>query len=94
MATFLMFGKYSMESVGKISSKRTKKANSMVGDLGGKIKAEYVLLGETDLVLVVEFPGTKEAMKASVELSKLLQVSFTTSPALSAKEFDKLIEGS
>jgi uncharacterized protein with GYD domain len=93
MATYLMFGKYSSEAVRKISAERTKKATAIVGDCGGEIKAGYVLLGEIDLVLVVEFPAVKEAMKASVALSKLLGISFATSPAVSVKEFDKLIEG-
>jgi uncharacterized protein with GYD domain len=93
MATYLMFGKYSSDAVGKISAERTKKATAIVGDCGGEIKAGYVLLGETDLVLVVEFPAVKEAMKASVALSKLLGISFATSPTVSVKEFDKLIEG-
>jgi uncharacterized protein with GYD domain len=93
MAIFLMFGKYSIDAVGKISAERTKNAAAVIGDSGGEVKAAYALLGETDLVLIVEFPGVKEAMKASVELAKLLGISFTTSPAVSVKEFDKLIEG-
>jgi hypothetical protein len=35
----------------------------------------------------------KEAMKASVELTKLLGISFTTAPAVTVEEFDELIEG-
>jgi uncharacterized protein with GYD domain len=93
MATYLMFGKYSADAVGKISAERTKRATTVIGDLGGEVKAGYALLGEKDLVLIVEFPGTKEAMKASIELSKLLGISFATLPAVSVKEFDKLIEG-
>jgi uncharacterized protein with GYD domain len=93
MATYLMFGKYSADAVGKISAERTKRATAVIGDLGGEAKAGYALLGEKDLVLIVEFPGTKEAMKASIELSKLLGISFATLPAVSVKEFDKLIEG-
>ena len=92
MATYLMFGKYSTDSVGKISAERTEKGTAIIGDCGGKVKAEYALLGETDLVLIVEFPGTEEAMKASIALSKLLGISFVTSPAVSVEEFDKLIE--
>jgi len=91
MATFVMFGKYSAEAVGKISASRTQDAVAVIGDCGGKIKDWYVLLGETDLVGIVEFPGVKEAMKASVELSKLLGISFITAPAVTVDEFDKLI---
>jgi uncharacterized protein with GYD domain len=93
MATYLMFGKYSIDSIKEISSERTVKATAVIGDLGGEVKAGYALLGKTDLVLIVDFPGVKEAMKASVELAKLLGIAFTTAPAVTAQEFDKLIEG-
>ena len=92
MATYLMFGKYSTDAVGKISAERTKNATAIIGDFGGKVKAGYALLGEKDVVLIVEFPGTAEVMKATIALSKLLGISFATSPAVSVEEFDKLIE--
>ena len=93
MATYLMFGKYSIDALGKISAERTKNATAIIGDCGGEVKAGYALLGEKDLVLIVEFPGTAEVMKATIALSKLLGISFATSPAVSVEEFDKLIEG-
>ena len=55
------------------------------------MKAGYALLGEIDLVLITEFRNTEQAMKASVGLSKLLGISFTTSPAVSMEDFDKLM---
>jgi len=85
-----MFGKYSSDAVGKISAERTVKATAMMEKLGGEVKTGYALLGETDLVLIVDFAGVKEAMKASVEMNKLLGISFTTSPAVTIEEFDKL----
>jgi uncharacterized protein with GYD domain len=93
MATYLMFGKYSIEALTKISAARTKNANTLIGDCGGVLKTAYALLGETDLVLVAEFPGNEKAMKASVSLSKQLGIAFKTEPALSVEEFDKLIAG-
>jgi uncharacterized protein with GYD domain len=93
MEPFLMFGKYSIDSVKEISAERSVKAAAVIGDLGGEVKAGYALLGETDLVIIVDFPGVKEAMKASVELTKLLGIAFTTAPAVTMEEFDKLITG-
>lgn len=93
MATFLMFGSYSIDAAGKVSAERTKDAAAVIGDMGGEVKAGYALLGEKDLILIVDFPGVKEAMKASVELTKLLGISFTTAPAVTVDEFDKLMEG-
>jgi uncharacterized protein with GYD domain len=86
-----MFGRYSIDALGKISAERTKNATAVIGDSGGKEQAAYALLGETDLVLVVDFPGVKEAMQASVKLAQLLGISFTTSPAVTVEEFDDLV---
>ena len=93
MATFVMFGRYSVDAMKDISAGRTKNATAVIGDSGGKVQAAYALLGETDLVLVVDFPGVKEVMAASIKLAQLLGISFTTSPAVTVEEFDELIEG-
>ena len=91
MATYLMFGSYSFDSLGKISAGRTAQATALIEENGGKVLSGYAMLGEKDLVLVVDFPGTAEAMKTSVGLAKLLGVAFTTAPAVSFEEFDKLL---
>jgi len=91
MATFLMFGKYSAESIKGISGKRTQKTISLIKKLGGEVKGMYALLGEKDLVFIVTLPGTEQAIKASVGLSKVTGISFTTSPAVTVEEFDKIL---
>lgn len=93
MATYFMFGKYSQDSIKKISSIRTEKTKELIRKNGGEIKSGYSLLGKIDLALIVEFPDLERAMKTSVGLSKLLGISFTTAPAVSIEDFDKLIEG-
>ena len=70
---------------------RTTKANQLISDNGGSVKSGYALLGETDLVLIVDFPSVGDAMKASVGLSKLLGIGFSTAPAVSMQEFDQLV---
>jgi uncharacterized protein with GYD domain len=74
-----------------MSSKRTEEARSLIKKFGGDVKAMYSLLGEKDLVIILTFPGIEEAMKASVALSKMTGISFTTSPAVTVEEFDKLM---
>jgi uncharacterized protein with GYD domain len=93
MTTFIMFGKYSTEALGKISATRTKSATVILGDCGGVLKAAYALLGETDLIAVVEFPNIEKALKASVTLGRHLGIAFKTAPAVNLEEFDKLITG-
>jgi hypothetical protein len=41
----------------------------------------------------VELPNSEQAMKTSVALSKMLGILFTTAPAVSIEDFDKLMEG-
>jgi uncharacterized protein with GYD domain len=91
MPTFVLFGKYSHDSIKEISAERTQKANQLISDNGGSVKSGYALLGDTDLVFVVDFPSNKDAMKASIGLAKLLGISFSTAPAVSMEEFDKLV---
>ena len=91
MGTFFMFGKYSSEAMKGMSAKRTEEANSLIEKLGGEVVSIYALLGVHDLVLIVNFPGIEQAMKASVALSKSTGVSFTTSPAVTVEEFDRML---
>ncbi|MEM7816422.1 MAG: GYD domain-containing protein [Candidatus Aenigmatarchaeota archaeon] len=91
MAKFLMLGKYSLEGVKDISSARTKKVVSLIEKAKGKVEAMYALLGNYDLAFIVELPNNEEAIKISVEISKLTGISFTTSFALPVEEFDKLV---
>ena len=92
MATFIMLGQYTTESVKQISAKRSVKAQALIKQHGGKVKEGYAMLGANDLLLILEAKNVESAMKISVALSKLLDISFTTSPAVSVDEFDKLMK--
>ncbi|MCX5668885.1 MAG: GYD domain-containing protein [Candidatus Omnitrophica bacterium] len=91
MAKFFMYGKYSKEAMGDISADRTKKALDAIAKAGGKVNSMYALLGKYDMVIIADFPGVVEVMKASVALNKLTNISFTSFPAISIEEFDKII---
>ncbi|HUT19526.1 MAG TPA: GYD domain-containing protein [Anaerolineae bacterium] len=91
MATYIMFGKYSLDAVKKISAERTEKADALIKANGGTLKAAYAVLGEYDLILIAEFPGTEQAMKVSVEAAKAFGISFVTAPAVSVETFDKMM---
>jgi uncharacterized protein with GYD domain len=91
MATFLMFGKYSAEAVKKISADRTEKSMQLAKKFKGEIKAMFAVLGEHDLLFIADFPGVDKAMQFSVSLSKLTGIAFTTLPAVTVAEFDKLM---
>lgn len=89
MTRYLMFGNYSPDALKEISAERTDKAAALIKRYGGELKSGYALLGEHDLVLIVDLPDTRQAMKASVALTKLLGISFTSSPAMTLGDFDK-----
>ena len=93
MATYFLFGSYSEDAVKRISAKRTQRAASVIQQYGGTLQSGYALLGEDDLVLIVDLPGTEQAMKVSVALTKLTGISFTTVPAVPVDTFDKIMEG-
>ncbi|MGQ9687513.1 MAG: GYD domain-containing protein [Desulfobaccales bacterium] len=91
MAAFVMFGKYSADAVKKISAERTQKTVTLAKKFKGEIKGMYALLGEYDLLFLVDFPGPEQVMQFSVSLTKLTGIAFTTAPAVPVAEFDKLM---
>ncbi|MDD5562009.1 MAG: GYD domain-containing protein [Candidatus Omnitrophica bacterium] len=91
MAKFFMYGKYTKEALGGMSADRTKKAVDAIAQAGGKVNSMYALLGKYDIVLIADFPGVAEVMKASIALNKLTNISFTSFPAVSIEEFDKIM---
>jgi uncharacterized protein with GYD domain len=91
MATFLMLGKYAPEAIKKISAERTDKAAKLAKKFQGSITNMFATLGEFDLLLIADFPGTDKAMQFSVSLAKQTGIAFTTYPALTVADFDKLM---
>jgi uncharacterized protein with GYD domain len=91
MATFFLFGKYNADALKGVSASRTKKVTAAVEKLGGKIQSIHALMGEKDLAIIADMPGLTHALKASVELHKLTGISFSTQPAISVEDFDKLM---
>jgi uncharacterized protein with GYD domain len=76
----------------EMSAERTEKAAELVKTYGGEVKSGYILLGEQDVVLIVELPDVAQAIKTSVALTKLTGISFSTAPAVTVEAFDKMME--
>lgn len=91
MSIYFMFGKYTSESVKKISRERTEQVVNLVKEFGGEVIDMYAILGAYDLILIVKFPDMKEALQASVSITKATGISFSTLPALPVEEFDELM---
>ena len=92
MTTFLMFGKYTSEGIKGMSAARTVEANNLIKENGGEVLSQYALLGENDLLFIVNFPGVDEVIKSSVALNKLTGISFNSVPAITVEQFDKVID--
>jgi uncharacterized protein with GYD domain len=91
MSTFFMFGKYTMEGMKGINARRTDKSMEIIKQNGGQVVGAYALLGDTDLVLIVNLPDMGSAIKTSAALGKFLGISFSTAPAVTVEEFDQLM---
>ena len=92
MITCFMFGRFPQEAYLDISPNRTHSAVMVLSEFEGEVKSMYALMGENDLVFIVDFPEINQALLASVALSKELGISFTTSPAITVEEFDAMME--
>jgi uncharacterized protein with GYD domain len=90
MATYLMFGTLTQAARKAVSAKRTDDAIALIKKYGGEYKAGYALLGDVDYVVILDLPDTERAMQVSMGLSRLLDISFRTAPAVTIDEFDKL----
>ena len=91
MTRCIMLGKYSAESIREISRDRTEKTLNFIKQLGGKVISMYALLGGYDLLFIVDFPKLETAVKASLGLSNLTGIAFTTLPSVTVEDFDKMV---
>lgn len=92
MITFFMYGSYSSDALEEVSPDRTKQAVTLIHELDGKVQSMYAMLGDDDIVLIVDFPDVTIALKASVALTDLTGIMFSTTPAVAIEEFDAMME--
>ncbi len=92
MGLYLMFGKYNPGSLQKISHERTEEASNLIQRNGGTLKSGYAMLGESDLLFIVDFPDTSNVLKTSVEMGNRFGISFTSMPAVTVDAFDQLVK--
>lgn len=90
MQTYIMFGTMTQAARKAVSAKRTLDAIALIKQHGGEYKAGYALLGDVDFMVIVDLPDTEHAMQVSMALSRLLDISFRTAPAITIDAFDQL----
>ena len=93
MDTYFLFGTYTQKALDGIDAKRTKLAEGIIQGFGGSLRSVYALLGQHDIVMIVELPGLPEALQVSLALSKETGIAFSSVPAIPVAEFDRLASG-
>ena len=91
MALFMMFGAYTTEAIRGISSDRTRQVEKIVHDNGGNVRAMYAVMGEHDLVSILELPDAERAMMVAVAIERLTGIVVRTSPVVEVEKFDRLV---
>lgn len=91
MAAYFLFGKYTAGAVKGISAERTKKAEEIIKQNKGQVHSMHVLLGEHDLVMLVDFPNSHDALKTSISLTEMSGIAFSTSESIPVDSFDQLM---
>ncbi len=92
MALYLMLGNYTNPSVHAINAARTKEAVGIIEKNDGQVVSMYAMLGQFDIVLIVNLPGNREAMEVSVGLAKVTGIHFNTGPVIPIDRFDGMME--
>jgi uncharacterized protein with GYD domain len=72
---------------------RLGEVNKEVETMGGRVTAQYAVLGAYDFVNVIEAPSNEVIARISVELGSRGTLSMTTYPAMSVSAFTEMLSG-
>jgi uncharacterized protein with GYD domain len=73
------------------SAKRYERFEEGIRSLGGKVLSAYALLGDYDVLIVVELPDVKAAMKTVIRAALRGTAASKTLTAIPLKEFYGLV---
>ena len=94
MATYLMLSKLTDEGRKTLKERpeRLQEVNKEVEVMGGRVTAQYAVLGGYDFVSVVEAPSNEVIARISVELCSRGTVEIATFPAMSVATFVEMLK--
>jgi len=94
MAFFILLSKLTDEGRRTIKSKpeRIKEVNKEMEAMGGKVIAQYAVLGEYDFVTILEALDNETVAKISIEMGARGTVQITSLPAIPVDDFIKKIK--
>ena len=94
MATFIMLSKLTDEGRKTLKARpeRLGQVNKEIETMGGRVTAQYAVLGAYDFVNVVEAPSNEVIARISVELGARGTIEVTTFPAMKVEEFTAMLQ--
>jgi uncharacterized protein with GYD domain len=95
MATYLLFSRLTDEGRKTLKERpaRLQAVNKEVESMGGRVKAQYAVLGQFDFVTVVEAPSNEVVARISVELGSRGTLDITTYPAMTIDAYTEMLAG-
>jgi uncharacterized protein with GYD domain len=89
MQTYVTLWKYTKDGLMDIkkTNKRFEFAKKVVKDAGGKLLAVYGLIGEYDLITVMDMPNEKVAAATILKICSTGRITSQSMTALSLEEF-------
>ena len=89
MAVYILISRLTDEGCATLTKNpdRIKEVNKDVEAMGGKVVAQYVVLGQYDFINIVEAPDNETIGKISVSLSSRGTVRIMTLPAIEVGAF-------
>ncbi|MEO6397371.1 MAG: GYD domain-containing protein [Tepidiformaceae bacterium] len=93
MATYILLSTLTDEGRKTLKSRpeRLNEVNKELEAMGGRVVAQYAVLGGFDFVNVIEAPSNEVVARISVELGSRGTVQITTLPAISVEAFTQLL---
>ncbi len=93
MAIFIMLSKLTDEGRKTLKERpqRLAQVNKEIETMGGRVTAQYAVLGSYDFVNVVEAASNEVIARISVELGARGTIEVTTLPAMKVEEFTQML---
>lgn len=89
MATYVLLTNLTDEGRKTIRSRpeRIREVNKEIEGMGGKLMAQYAVLGPYDFVNIVEAPNNEAIARITVELGSRGTLQLMTLPAIAVEDF-------
>ena len=93
MATYILLSRLTDEGRKTLKERpeRLSEVNKEIESMGGRVSAQYAILGPYDFVNVVEAPSNEVIARISVELGSRGPIEISTFPAMSIETFRETI---